>query len=91
MLVLSRLIGQSFVLTHQPFGERLVVSVEGIVSPGKVRVGFSGPRSFLVDREEVDAEKRSRSGGPASPSQPLPRGETSAASLPPRRYERGPR
>lgn len=50
MLVLQRLKGQSLTISHN--GEILVIDLVDI-SGNRAKIGFSGPRSFVVVREEA--------------------------------------
>lgn len=55
MLVLTRKEGGKIRVDHN--GERLEVTVER-VDGNRVRIGFSGPRSFQVARGELEEDTR---------------------------------
>ena len=55
MLVLSRKESEVIVVRHR--GELLRILVVEIRDNHKARLGFEGPKSFEVDREEVYEEK----------------------------------
>lgn len=61
MLVLTRRLGQSIIITDPKTGDKITVTVAD-VRGDQVRVGVQAPRHLTVDRAEVaarkDAEKR---------------------------------
>lgn len=53
MLILERKEGESLAIDHE--GETLTVSIHE-TRDGKVRLGFEGPESFEIWREEVPSD-----------------------------------
>jgi len=93
MLVLGRKMDEGVILTDRETGRQVRVFVTD-VRGDRVKLGFDAPPEIVIERDEI-ARLPGLPGkhphGPSSPAQSLPRGETSSASLPPRRYERAPR
>lgn len=61
MLVLSRHRDESLIITH-PDGTRIVVTVVDIRGD-KIRLGVAAPMDVIVDRAEIDEDKRRAKAG----------------------------
>jgi len=62
MLNLTRYIGQKIIVTHEPTGDRLTVEIAAVNRDGQVRVALSAGKCFLIDREEIHEDKKSKVG-----------------------------
>jgi sRNA-binding carbon storage regulator CsrA len=51
MLVLQRSAGQGVVIEHR--GERMRVTVERLLSDGRIRLGFEAGKNFTIHRDEI--------------------------------------
>lgn len=60
MLVLQRRAGESIIITA-PDGTRIEVLVESI-DYRRIRIAIDAPRTYIVDRDEVDKRKRLQRG-----------------------------
>lgn len=60
MLVLQRRAGESIIITA-PDGTRIEILVETI-DYRRVRIAIDAPRTYIVDRDEVDKRKRLQRG-----------------------------
>lgn len=56
MLVLSRRLGESIVITV-PGYPPITVKACGVTLTGEVKLGFTGPPEVTIDRSEVHAKK----------------------------------
>ncbi len=62
MLILSRKPGEKIIITDPKNNNaRIVIEVLDYSSALGVRLGFDGPQQYLINREEIDEDKRSKS------------------------------
>ena len=57
MLNLTRYPGQKVIVTHEKTGDKLTIEVAAVNPDKQVRVAFSAPKTFLIDREEIHEDK----------------------------------
>lgn len=60
MLTLTRKPGEKVVITHEPSGDRMVLDVCDFVFGSSIKMVFSAPRCFLIDRMEVHQDKQEK-------------------------------
>ena len=60
---LTRYPGQKIIVTHEPTGDAMIIEVVDVAPDRQVRVGLTANKCFLIDREEIHADKKLRRGG----------------------------
>jgi sRNA-binding carbon storage regulator CsrA len=67
MLILNRSLSERVIIRNAGTGEIIEVKLVGILSGGKVRLGFTAPPNYSVDRPEIAAAKARGPGCPVHP------------------------
>lgn len=61
MLVIGRRIGEVVYVEHG--GETLAITIEEVSKFRKFRLGFTGPKSFVIRRDDARQQKKERADG----------------------------